>query len=95
MKIISELTFNTIYKYLRFIKISLKKNLKLELSYSDYPLILAKILIISLIETNTFIEEQSGKQGLVKIGSINNTEIGFILLAKMITIYIKLSKIKI
>lgn len=57
LKIISKLFLNTIYKSLKVIKIFLKKDFKLKLSYEKYLLTFMIILMLSLRETYIFIEE--------------------------------------
>lgn len=57
LKIISKLFLNTIYKSLKVIKIFLKKDFKLKLSYEKYLLTFMIILMLSLRETYIFIKE--------------------------------------
>lgn len=53
------------------------------------------IIILSLSNANAFIEKQGGKKGLVEINSSSNIKMVLILLAKMIAVYIRLSRIEV
>ena len=48
--------------------------------------------MLSLMETNTFLKIQAIKPGLFRTDNISNIKIVFILLTKIIVIYIKLFK---
>lgn len=77
---------NIINKSLIIAKVFLKKFFKFSFHYEffDFKIIFMLILLLN----NYFIEKQSGKKNTIKLISIGNLKIIFILLAKLITIQI-------
>lgn len=50
---------------------------------------------MSLLEANMSMKKQSGKKSFIKVNSLSGIKIVFVLLTKMIIIYIKIFKVKI
>lgn len=73
-------------------KVVLKKDFKFGSNYSNNFFIL--LLILSLSKTDILIEKRSGKNDFIKVNNLGNIEIVYILLAKIIVIYIKFFKIE-
>lgn len=52
------------------------------------------LLILSLTKTNIFIEKRGGKNDFIKVNNLGNIEIVYILLGKIIVIYMKFFEIE-
>lgn len=91
MGVFFKLALNTINKSLRVSKILLEENLKLW-PYNRSGALVA-VLVLGLFEADNATEEIRGKQGTNYPCDTGCLKIIFILLTKMVAVYVRLSKI--